>query len=437
MNDKLITKAGKNKIHTKISDNEQDNVGTQSAHRVTLAGESAYQEGKKLAHSAYRSVRNSPYRNTAKYDAKSSKTRKKSAQKKSNKQKSFGIYTNQPTAGEVKIRANNDITKTKRAVKSNKANPVMILIIPAFMIIFGFMAMNSVCMDMETMTAVILEAVCYVAEDEDIEQVDLAYTEWETDLLLEISNTETIHAGYDEYRYNVDSIGHDPHELMAFLTAVYSDFKYDDIEWVLRDLFAKQYNLEYVPEIEIRISTDDDGNEAEYEWHVLNVNLTSVSLMEVILPLMFSDQTEHFYILMETKGGRQYAGNPFIIDWIPYVTSNYGYRIHPVTGVKDYHKGIDIARSVRTSIYAGISGTVTAADYDGEYGNYIVINNGKGLEMKYAHCDTLMFSVGQTVTKGDIIATVGNTGTSSEPHLHMEILKNGIHINPIYFVEWR
>jgi len=79
---------------------------------------------------------------------------------------------------------------------------------------------------------------------------------------------------------------------------------------------------------------------------------------------------------------------------------------------------------------------ITAADYDGDYGNYIVINDGNGLEMKYAHCDTLLFAVGQTVTKGDIIATVGNTGTSSTgAHLHMEIVKDGFYINPIYFVE--
>ena len=78
---------------------------------------------------------------------------------------------------------------------------------------------------------------------------------------------------------------------------------------------------------------------------------------------------------------------------------------------------------------------VTAADYDDEYGNYIVIDDGNGLEMKYAHCDTLLFSAGQTVTKGDFIATVGNTGTSTGAHLHMEIVKNGIYLNPIYFVE--
>ena len=173
----------------------------------------------------------------------------------------------------------------------------------------------------------------------------------------------------------------------------------------------------------------------EYEWYVLNVNLTSVPFMEIILPLMNPDQTEHFYILMQTKGGRQYGASPFTVNWIPYVTSCYGYRIHPISGVKDYHKGIDIGLPFGTEILAGFDGTVTTATFDSGYGNYIVINDGKGLEMKYAHCDTLLFSAGQTVTKGDVIATVGNTGDSTGAHLHMEILKDGIYINPIYFVE--
>jgi murein DD-endopeptidase MepM/ murein hydrolase activator NlpD len=88
-----------------------------------------------------------------------------------------------------------------------------------------------------------------------------------------------------------------------------------------------------------------------------------------------------------------------------------------------------------TEILAGIDGIVTTAAYDGSYGNYIVISDGSGIEMKYAHCHTLLFTVGQPVAKGDVIATVGTTGDSTGAHLHMEILKDGEYRNPAYFVE--
>jgi murein DD-endopeptidase MepM/ murein hydrolase activator NlpD len=151
---------------------------------------------------------------------------------------------------------------------------------------------------------------------------------------------------------------------------------------------------------------------------------------------MDGDQTEHFTMLTNTLGARQIGGSPFdMMNWLPFVSSNYGYRVHPVTGVKDLHRGIDIAMPEGTPIHAGITGTVTVSAYDSSYGNYIVIKSADGIEMKYAHCQTLYFAVGQTVEKGDVIATVGNTGTSTGAHLHMEILKDGVYLNPIYYVD--
>lgn len=152
---------------------------------------------------------------------------------------------------------------------------------------------------------------------------------------------------------------------------------------------------------------------------------------------MNADQREHLELLMLSKGNRQYVDNPFTFNWIPYISSYYGYRIHPISGEKNYHKGIDIGIAQGTEIRAGFDGTVTSASYDSGYGNYVVIEqrleDGSVIEAKYAHCHTLLVSAGQTVAKGDIIATVGNTGNSTGPHLHLEVLKDGIYLNPIYF----
>ena len=117
------------------------------------------------------------------------------------------------------------------------------------------------------------------------------------------------------------------------------------------------------------------------------------------------------------------------------ITSVFGYRTHPVTGVYKLHTGIDIASSgiSGTSIYAAKGGTVIKAGYNRGYGNYIVIDHGGGYATLYGHASVLNVSAGQTVTKGDVIAKVGSSGYSTGPHLHFEIIKNGEYTNPISY----
>jgi len=103
--------------------------------------------------------------------------------------------------------------------------------------------------------------------------------------------------------------------------------------------------------------------------------------------------------------------------------------------VKDLHCGIDIGLPTGTSILSAQDGTVTFAGESGGYGNVVVIEGSDGLVTKYAHCDTLLVSAGQTVKTGDPIATVGNTGSSTGPHLHFEVLKDGQYLSPSYFAD--
>jgi len=100
---------------------------------------------------------------------------------------------------------------------------------------------------------------------------------------------------------------------------------------------------------------------------------------------------------------RQYVGNPFDYNWLPYVSSKYGYRIHPITGVKDYHTGVDIGLPEGTPIKAGGAGTVLESGNNGNYGLAILIDYGNGITARYAHCSALNFTVGQTVQVGDIM----------------------------------
>lgn len=119
-----------------------------------------------------------------------------------------------------------------------------------------------------------------------------------------------------------------------------------------------------------------------------------------------------------------------------YVSSPYGYRIHPIYGTKKLHAGMDIAGSSGSTIVAADSGTVILANYgyNGGYGNYVIISHGNGYTTRYAHCSSLSVSVGQKVSKGQKIAAVGSTGASTGPHCHFEIRINGSTVNPANYV---
>lgn len=144
---------------------------------------------------------------------------------------------------------------------------------------------------------------------------------------------------------------------------------------------------------------------------------------------MSTEQKEICEILLQTKGNRQYVKNVFGINWLPYVTSYYGYRVHPISGEKNYHTGVDIGMAQGTEILAGHDGTVTLAGNAGGYGLCVAIEGeayeGHTLTTKYGHCSQLLVSVGQEVKAGDVIAKVGSTGNSTGPHLHFEARQDG------------
>lgn len=123
------------------------------------------------------------------------------------------------------------------------------------------------------------------------------------------------------------------------------------------------------------------------------------------------------------------ATGTFLMPTRGRISSGYGRRWGRM------HKGIDIAASPGTPIKAADGGTVSFAGYQGSYGYMVEINHGNGYKTRYAHCSKLHVKVGQKVAKGQHIANVGNTGRSTGPHLHLEVLKNGVHQNPSKYVK--
>lgn len=112
------------------------------------------------------------------------------------------------------------------------------------------------------------------------------------------------------------------------------------------------------------------------------------------------------------------------------VTSEFAYRIHPITGKRTHHDGIDLAADKGTTIYAMAAGTVTASSYGSISGNFVRIQHTNGLETFYAHMSKRAVAVGSKISKGAVVGYVGTTGGSTGNHLHFEIRKNGVKLNP-------
>jgi murein DD-endopeptidase MepM/ murein hydrolase activator NlpD len=124
----------------------------------------------------------------------------------------------------------------------------------------------------------------------------------------------------------------------------------------------------------------------------------------------------------------------FIYPLVGIVTSNFGWRVHPILGYRRFHAGVDFGASHGSTIQAADAGVVIFSGWYGGYGNAVVISHGGSLTTLYAHASELYVSQGQTVQQGQAIAAVGSTGFSTGPHLHFEVRQNGEPVNPLGFL---
>jgi murein DD-endopeptidase MepM/ murein hydrolase activator NlpD len=127
---------------------------------------------------------------------------------------------------------------------------------------------------------------------------------------------------------------------------------------------------------------------------------------------------------------REISGDLFRWPIRSYITSWYGWRKDPFTGVRGFHNGLDIGTPMGTSVKAAMDGTVAETGYSSGLGNYIILRHHAGWQSMYGHLKTILVKNGQRVAVGDRIAYSGNTGYSTGPHLHFTVLKNGRTVNP-------
>ncbi|MFM7178345.1 MAG: M23 family metallopeptidase [Bacteroidota bacterium] len=117
------------------------------------------------------------------------------------------------------------------------------------------------------------------------------------------------------------------------------------------------------------------------------------------------------------------------------LVSGFGYRIDPIYKSAKFHEGLDFAAPISAPVYATGNGQVKELVHlDKGYGNFLVIDHGFGYQTKYAHLSRFEVQNGQVVKRGQLIGRVGNTGKSTGPHLHYEVIKGGRKMNPVYFI---
>ena len=440
------------KLHSKIREYERDNVALESAHKSELVAEQGV--GRVLRWERNRR-RAKPYRTLHKAQQKAARAhtdlawqtalrdnpelqRKNALAKWVQKQKIKRKYAQAAHEAKQSTKFTQNVLtatgKIARAIAQYAAahKAVFLAVAMLALVVMFFATGLTSCTAMLSGFQSSYISASYMADEGEICQSDLYYTEKETDLQIDIDNTEENYPGYDEYRYNIGEISHNPYELLGYLSTAFNAFTFAGVQSEIDRIFSEQYTL--TREVIVETRYDDDGD--PYDWYVLQTTLTVRPLSAVAQShLSPGEQTDRYGVYMQTYGNRQAFGNPFDFSWLGNVSSGYGWRVHPISGEKSLHRGIDLAVAQGTPILAVQDGRVVSAGDAGSYGLCVVIEDDKGYQSRYAHCSSLNVSAGQEVKRGDVIAAVGSTGNSTGPHLHLEVMLNGEYLNPYFFVD--
>lgn len=334
--------------------------------------------------------------------------------------------------------------KRIKAISSSIAGlSLIIIILLLFIVLFVFMAasltgdtyVNTVSQnDYYDMT----EVTSYFREKESKLEEDIKPENLEPIILAEESDIY-------EFVYDMADISFDANTLVAYLSAKYNEFDLEKVMADLDEIFEQYYTLEWEVKLEEREIPDEtqprDPVTGKYPLVKKMVKICYVRLIKAdfyeLLKGRIDDtskqnQMDGFYL---TGNGQQVYGPVMNVDWRKKITSNYGWRIHPITGVKTFHKGVDIAVPTGTALYSAVTGTVTKSYYSDSGGNMIVIKNENGWEITFMHMDSRTVYPGDVIEKGQLVGYSGNTGNSTGPHLHLQVEDSeGNPVNPVFIV---
>ena len=312
------------KLHKEIRETEQDNVGVESAHK----SEETVETGARLFREGYRSHKLKPYRKAAQAERQLEKANVNVLYQKSlqeNPQLTSNPFSRWQQKQTIKKeyaaakRAENTANTAKKTGKAAKTVKEKVQQAGAFIMRHkkGFLLVGAIflliCLLLNTMSSCSMMAQSigsaisgstYPSDDPELVAVEADYAARETALQAEIDNIESSHPGYDEYRYDLDMIGHDPHELAAFLSAVLQGYTQSSAQGELERVFSAQYTLTLTEEIQIRTYTDEDGDTHEYEYRILHVKLESRPISSLATELLTPEQLEMYQVYRQTLGNK-------------------------------------------------------------------------------------------------------------------------------------
>ena len=456
-----LSHESRNKLHGKIAEVEKENSAVEGAHKTEQKVEEVYGFVKrhhksrhertinkvvKLEKKQFKADVNFRYQ---KFLEENPEMQKKKMQKLFQKNRIKKEYAKAKRAGAATKTATQAVQKTAskataiaKKLQEMAAQHASLLGAIGIFAILLIMIMTSVssCGAMLSNTVSTTMAGSYISLPAELDVVDASFTEKEMNLQEQIDSIESNYPGYDEYSYNIGAISHNPFTLINYLSAKFMEFTASAVESEVQSLFDAMYQLTITPTTETRtrtVTNEETGEEEEeeYEVSVLKVELSVTPLESLVAGRMDADQSEMYAMYGETKGLLQMFATPVDLCWYNYISSYYGYRKNPITGNREFHRGLDIAVPTGTPVKATHEGTITVAAYDSYYGNYVEITNSKGYVTKYAHMESLSVSVGQSVTTGTPLGATGNTGSSTGSHLHIECLYNGEYYNPLFYFD--
>ena len=311
-------------VHNKIHSVEKDNSGVEGAHKSEEAAERGLKYGARKIKQGYRSHKLKPYREAAKAEQAAFKANvnfqyhkalQENPQLTSNpfsrfmqKQKikrQYAKTVKKSGSATAKAAAGASQTAAKKAAAFAGRHPAGVIIAIAALLLFIMVSVGlSSCGAMFSGSMNSVLGTSYTSEDSDLVATEQSYAAMENELQQEIDNIESTHSGYDEYRYDLDTIGHNPHELASYLTALLQSYTPQSAQAELKRLFGLQYTLTLTEEIEIRTTTDEEGNEEEYEYRILNVKLTNKPIASLAEELLNPQQFEMFKVYLQTQGNK-------------------------------------------------------------------------------------------------------------------------------------
>ena len=320
-------------VHRDIRQSEEDNVGVESAHK----SEEAAETGVHLMQEGSRSHKLKPYRKAAQAERRLEKANVNALYQKSLRENPH-LASNPFSRWQQKHQIKKQYAAAKRAFsfgsgtasqagkaartatdKARQAGAFVLrhkrgfgVVLALFLVLCMLLNTLSSCSMMAQNIGSAVAGSTYPSDDPELVAVEAGYAAKEAALQAEIDNIESSHPGYDEYRYDLDMIGHDPHELAAYLSAVLQGYTQASAQAELDRVFAAQYELTLTEEVEVRYRTetrtDSEGNEYDvevpYNYYILNVTLTSKPISSVASELLTPDQLEMYQVYRQTLGNK-------------------------------------------------------------------------------------------------------------------------------------